>query len=612
VLDELLPEAENEAAVEDLVELLEERAARPIFLPYARPETLAELPFLTPHQIEALIHLRDSLGTRMQWEDIQRLAAIDSITLRRLRPFVRLGRPPTRPRWFVRGMARVSLSASDQESYPQAPYRFYVRNLVQRRQWQGGLLYEKDAGELWMQPSGMPQYLSAHVGFTSNRWRAVAGDYQARWGQGLILWQGFALARGREVTQFFRYMPPLRPHTSVNEFAYFRGAAVRHRPNRRWEWMLLASYRRLDARLDSTGDTPRIISFDEGGYHRTPTQLLRQRNSGMSAFGGRVQWNGRLMQLAFHGLGLHLDRIFSPNDRPDRAALPQAQTWLYGSGAWKLTWRKTFFFGEAAVQYPLGWGGTAGLLTHISDITTGILVRHYDAAFYPMLGQPWGISTAYAPESGLYYALSGRYGRWTAAFYADIGRPVFLRYLQPRPFARYDWMVQLSQRHPSGRFYLYFRQKNIPLTESHEGQPASLVGLPLHVLRMDYRSTAAPFFQWHGRIETRWVGDSTAEAAFLILQDLSRRFPPAFRLTWRTAWAAHPTYHTRIYAYEPNVRYAFSFSQFTRTAIRTALLAGWKKGPWHIEAKAGYSFFPADDKPEEHRWDAAIQILWRL
>ncbi len=612
VVEEVVPESDNEAHMEDLVELLEERAARPIFLPYAHAEKLYSLPFLTPYQIQQLLALRDSMGLRMQWADIQRLSSIDSITLLRLHPFIRLGRPPRPPRWDLQGILRNSLTSTDITSYPRTPLKTYFRCIARRRHWQGGILYEKDAGEAWRNPAGMPQYLSFHVGFQSERLRGIIGDYSVRWGQGLILWQGFAMARSQEAVRFFRYLPPLRPHTSVDEFHYFRGVALRRRLSEQWEGMIFVSHRKLDARLDSMQDAAFIAGFDEDGYHRTQTRLARWHNARMTALGAAAERRGRFTRWSCHGLALHFDRVLSPATRPDRSTIPAAQTWLYGSVSWKKSWQRAFIFGETAVQSPLGWGTTAGVLTRIADVSTGFLVRHYSRTFYPLLGQPWGISSSYAPENGLYYALSVVRGAWTASFYADVGRPLFLRYLQPRPLARYDWMIRLSHRRYGPHFYLFFRRKNIPQTASRAGESTTLTDLPLHTLRLDYRTPMGPSLQWHARAETRWLKDSLENASFVMLQDIRWTAAPHHKLTWRIAWATATSHDTRIYAYEPNVRYTFSFFQFTRPAIRTLLLWQWKRPSYTVESRAGYTFLTSDAGAENHRWDATIQLLWRL
>ncbi len=610
-IEELIEEVAEELPdddIADLVDLLEEEAAHPIYMPTARRERLERLPFLTPRQIDALLRLRDSLGNALQWEDLASAPELDSLTLRRLRPFVRF-RTVRRPVRRFHQLARYRFAASDLADSLRLPFRILFRGRFDEGAFSGGIVYEKDAGEPWGYRGFRPEYVSIHGMWRSPSMTVTVGDYDVRWGQGLVVWHGFAMSRSRDVMNFHRYLPPLRGHTSVNEQAFFRGAALRRWGSGGWEWTVLASHRRMDGAYDTLEGEPVLVRLIQSGYHRTPLEISRRANTPVTVMGAAVQHHGMRGTVGVHALTTAFATPFAPGV-PPQSAYPRGRRWWHGGVAWRRSWGATFSYGEVAVQHPWGWGGVGGVMTHIMDVTTGLMIRAYAPSYYPIFGRPPAAASSYAPERGVYYAVRWQTPwAWEVSGYVDVARALFLRPRHARPLQTADWLIQLRRGGRAARIRFFLRRKRIPETVSHTGALPTSSLASLYTAQGDAAFSSNEGLQWHVRTECRWLSDSEPPPAFLSFFGFRWQMPHRTSLTWRLAWSTVSSHLTRIYAYEHDVRYAFTFYQFTRPTWRSYLLLRKRWKGWQAEFKGGYALLSGPEGTTA-RWDLTLQLQW--
>jgi hypothetical protein len=120
----------------------------------------------------------------------------------------------------------------------------------------------------------------------------IAGDYQAQFGQGLILGSAFGIGKSAEaVTTIRRPTIGFMPYTSLYEAGYFRGAAVSYAINNRIiiHGMFSSRWRGGTLQSDSVFGVNTISSLNETGLHRTPSEIANRNTLQEKNLAGRNQ-----------------------------------------------------------------------------------------------------------------------------------------------------------------------------------------------------------------------------------------------------------------------------------------------------------------------------------
>jgi hypothetical protein len=125
-------------------------------------------------------------------------------------------------------------TTSEASRYHGSPDRMYMRFRTSRPgDFSLGFTAEKDAGEKIAWAPERKQYgagfLSFHAQVLNKKKikNLIIGDYQAQFGQGLVLGSAFGIGKNAEaVSTTRRANIGFMPYTSAYEAGYFRGAAV--------------------------------------------------------------------------------------------------------------------------------------------------------------------------------------------------------------------------------------------------------------------------------------------------------------------------------------------------------------------------------------------------
>src|SRR5690606_32455234 len=275
-----------------------------------------------------------------------------------------------------------------------------------------GFTAEKDAGEK-LQWNLSKKYCGAD--FTSihaqvlNKGKIknlVLGDYQAQFGQGLILGGNFGFGKGAEtITAVRRSNLGFTPYTSVNEIGYLRGAALTYqiRPAINISGFYSRTYRDASMASDST-DLSFVSAFQTTGFHRNESELSRRKTLGESQQGVVINYKKN-----FIDIGLIYHRL--AYDVPvNRTPQPYNQFTFSGdkltkSGAYINYSRYNFtFFAEAAKTIHGGFGMTSGLLGSLTpQLDVAFHYRNYQRHFQSLYSNAFGEGTVPRNERGLYW-----------------------------------------------------------------------------------------------------------------------------------------------------------------------------------------------------------------
>ncbi|MFT4595241.1 MAG: hypothetical protein ACI85G_001166, partial [Psychroserpens sp.] len=228
-------------------------------------------------------------------------------------------------------------------------------------------------------------------------------------------------------------------------------------------------------------------------------------------------------------------------------------------------------------------------------------------------------------ETGYYLGFNIQpFKGWFLNGFFDVFRFPWLRYQVNGTSIGYETVGQLIYR-PSRQFEVYFRfrQKNKQLTES-----ASFIDEPIRGVEDELRSyyrlnlsySLSKSVKLRSRVEySRYKrGDSEVEEGFMVYQDLIYKplsFPLSFNV--RLAYFDTESYNARIYAYESDVLYGYSFPAYYYRGMKAYLNIRYNisrnVSAWFRVANLFYSNRDnigsgLEQTPGNHRTDIKVQL----
>lgn len=318
VLQELAEEG-NELGAEQLVEHFRILHGRPVDINRATVEELEQLYLLTDFQIVSLMEYRERSGPVLSLTELQLINGFDEGTARLLAPFIEFGTATGRSagnggkgRWNIDTelLAKWSL-AEGKEEYIGPPFHSQLkfRSSAGEKSMGAagdklrvGFTLEKDAGEPVSGKGRLPlgDFFSWHlqakdisIGKKLEVSNVVVGDYSARFGQGLAVWNAFSMGSGTTLQSVYKRGAKVAPYSSSDENRFFRGGAVTLRRGAgiaSWfEATAFFSLKKVDARLSGN----RYTSLPSDGLHNTESLMETRKRLGETVYGANLSYRGR-------------------------------------------------------------------------------------------------------------------------------------------------------------------------------------------------------------------------------------------------------------------------------------------------------------------------------
>ncbi len=431
--------ADDDNLWEEEVDRLEQMASRPLQLNRASREELLELPFLSGAQVDSLLSYRSAKHGFLALGELQLVRGMDYFPRRWLTLFVRCDsalveeRAWSRPRTLkerlnagtheVATLAEVPFYQREGYKTPETPtannyftgnsLRHLIRyRFAQKKELMWGVTFEKDAGEPIGKRGFYPyDYISGYVYAKpkGRNWSIVLGDYEVRKGRGLLF--GRAVFGGAQ--QFYtaqRYAGlTFRPHTSVAESGFFRGAAAQWIVNG-FTLSAFASARKLDGRMEN--DTVRTILTT--GLHRTVNEVLRRRNVLCLTGGLGVEWQKKWFACGVSAYAAHYNHTVWPEERfynkyyfRGTYAGGMSGTYSYKRKLFSVQGEVAFDKdGHFATEHVVG-------LSRYGKWTANLQVRHYDARYVSVYGNALQQASRVSNEEGVLLGGTYRFSRQT-------------------------------------------------------------------------------------------------------------------------------------------------------------------------------------------------------
>ncbi len=626
IIEELIGELVEELTVMEmpgidpgmLYEELLYYARYPIDINTAFAEELENLPFINELQIANLAEYRRAYGDLVTVHELLYIEGFSQDDIRKILPFITVGETidsydltPTRVlrhgrhQYFLRfqqilqeqrGYSAITdsaLAASPNSRYLGSPLKIYNRyQFSYRNQVQAGLVAEKDAGEEFLKgsnPYGF-DYHTFHLQVSDiRRLKTLAlGDFQAGFGQGLVLWSGLSLGKSSNTLGIRKNARGIQKYSSTDENMFMRGAGATYRFTESTEVSLFASRKKIDAGVSVTDDDGTILevsSLRNTGLHATPSQNAGKNVLGETIIGGNMTYNHRVFKIGATAVALEYDAVLNPPERIYNQYDFRGSRNVNGGIDYQFSLGRVRLFGEGAISSSGGTALLSGAMSNLSSkISVSAVYRNYSRDYHAYFSGGLRENTRTANEKGFYMGtLFHPVRRFRISAYVDLYSFPWLRYGAWAPSSGVEYFLQGDFNHsPNLHMYLSFRHKTKPVNApAGETAVRQLYDAGTTRLRYHISYSASSTLELRNRVELSQFKreDISPERGYLLYQDIL--YKPAFlplSFAFRYALFETGSYNARIYAYENDVLYAFSIPAYFDKGFRTYLLAQYTAG----------------------------------
>lgn len=608
-----------------LYETLNTLLQKPLNLNQATDYQLENLGLLSDLQINSLLNYRAERGNLLAIYELQAVPNFDLLTIYRILPFVTVNRSlddlnesfaailaKSQKNLYLRWSRNIEVPKGFRAKTEEIPpaYRgdlnkYYLRFAqTYENRISFGITLEKDPGEDFFRNSN-PQgfdFMSAHFMYKKvNKTieRLVLGDFNAKFGQGLILNTGFSPGKNVFVNATRRSGAPLNRFTSVSEQIYFRGAGATLKLNKKWAWTNFISLRKRDGNVIQTDTSTvdltiqNLNSLRLSGLHRTDREIEAENSLQQLSVGSSLKYKVAKGNIAANVLYTQFDQAIGKRDKPYNDYFFKGKRLLNASLDYTYFYRNFIFFGETAWSDNNQFATVNGITATLSSkIAFSIHSRFLPRDFQSLFGQTFTETVGTTNENGLYIGLSFNPTReWRFAFYADTWKHPWLRFRADAPSRGKEYYARLTfNKRRDMEAYIHYKYES--KQESYRLDYTNLDEL-LFKNKSNFR------FQLHKQVTKRLTLRSRLEwsifdiekatnpdgllfydGAFRPQSDIKSNGFMAFQdiiykpvniplsLTTRFAIFEVDRYDARIYAYENDVTYQFSIPAYYNKGTR--------------------------------------------
>lgn len=411
----------SEQGGEDLanafIEHFEYLSASPLKINYADRNDFEKLIVLTNFQIESLIEYRKSSGNILSAAELSLVNGFDETLVCMLLPYLDFttdlsgessvfgGGEYKKFRHNLLLKSYIERGADNEIGEPvymQLRYKCLYKN-----RYQLGILLENDAGEKIIGSSGIPfgDFISLHMAakdISFKGWKIrnlVIGDYSARFGQGLVMWNSFNMQGNSSVGGLFKSADAISPYTSSTEYGYLRGfAATISKPiGRRVDCIDLSLFWSYNG-VDATVKNGKYTSLSANGLHNTESLLKRKMAIREMVWGASLRMQSHRVSFGINWVSYGFDtyngiKILDYNRF-------QQYYGVHGNISADFYWlvRNYRVFGEVAMDYGGNIAILAGFIGRNGEWDLGGIARYYSKGYI-------------APHSGGYSSSGGCYNQ---------------------------------------------------------------------------------------------------------------------------------------------------------------------------------------------------------
>lgn len=523
----------QQAALE--TEILLEMLQQPLRLNRAEVDDLMSIPGVTPAMADAIVKYRNEVKPFESLGELLFVKGIGRKTLLEISPFLSVDRSfrgTTRffmnPRYWLHGLrtevlshARMTLQPQDGSLRPDSaggylgsPMQLYQRIYTTSNHLSLNITQEKDAGEPL---TGLHDvdYRSWHVAMKETGTLAilVAGDFTAKYGQGLLLSPGGTMGKSAVLQRRpGRGDPVIRPWKSAREGGAFRGVAFA--AGRILQVSGFFSRRSHTAGMNADSTFRKPI---QTGYHRTFSERARKNQLMQTVAGTHIRYRDAVFEAGITGLYAAYGASVTAGTSGPPVFQRKGRTYSAASADIRLRLREWTLYGETGLSDDLHVSGLAGAGYQNNQIRWAVIYRSYAPKEVSLFSGSFAESGSVANERGLYMALqlTSMNGTIWEVTMDQVQFP-HARYRNSRPSASWEAGLKLIAE-PMSQVTL---TANLRFKESGVDVPAKdILG---RVVRLPGTRN-----RWSFRAQLEWISDSgirlrtRAERVFSTVQEFS-------------------------------------------------------------------------------------------
>lgn len=576
-------------------------------------DDLSNLGFLTLTQIQEIIQHREILGNYISIYELKTIESLDEETLEVLKELVFVPDYETEKiaqllknsiseenHYLVVKSERIletkkgySQSASTSSKYLGGPYTHVIRYRLQNTNKIAiGLTAEKDAGEKFewnyqKQKYGF-DYVTGYVQLKNRKYykNLILGNFSMNAGQGLVYANGLNISKSAETVLYVkRNQKGLMPYNSLLESGYFKGIGITF-GTKNWELSTLASLRHTDSKLltdslknDVFNESESFInSIYTTGYHRTAKEMATKNTLFQLDLGYNVRYNKNGFSV---GQTTSYTHYLNPNN--GHTVYIQPNKTVYNSNTFNgakngvssldfnYQHQNINFFGEIAQQHNNSRALILGNQTALGQkLDLAIVYRNYSPKFNSFYSNAFGEYFSNNDEQGVYMGTKFcPHKKWIFTGYYDVFKNKQLKYNQYSPSLGKEMLVSATFKyHKKIQFYFQYRQehkfKNSDLNIENTYKTLETVrGIGLFTFKYDLEKNIS----FQTKLYHNTYKQIKTYQGVVLAQDISYK-NTKYSISGRVATFDTDNYDTRIYLYERDVQYAFSFPSYYGKGLR--------------------------------------------
>ncbi len=622
---------------EEAFEVLTELENHPINLNSATREQLEQIPLLSPQQVSDIL---EYVYRNRAMQSLNELALVESIDfeLRHLlRHFVCVhpvvaDSPPLQLDTILRhGDSQLTVSGTvpfytrqgiRSGGYLGDRYTHTVRyQYAYRDRVKVGFTGAQDAGEPFFANRNTMGYDHYAYYLQLNQLGAVErlclGMYQVQMGQGLIMNGAFSLGKTLSLQGGSRAAATIRSVASRSPASYLQGAAVSVRLSSHWRATAFASCRPLDATLNSDGTVRTILT---SSYHRTTLELEKKNNTVRWDAGGSIGWHDDVFHLNVNGVYSYFDRPLNPSRQSLYQRYQATGNGLANASVdYGYVGNNLSLAGETAINAD----GYLALLHRAAwhpstAVTLSAIHRFYDHRYTALHARSFAEGGKVQNEHGIYVGMEWRpVWQFLLTAYADYAHFHWARYRASRSSDAFDAKVACKWNTDGWTLDGYYRMH---IKQRDNADKTILANHVTQRLRLRFNRQCTPSLSWQTQADGVSVRFQRQYWGYMASQQLTWKTAP-FRLSGRIAYFHTDNYESRLYQYEPSLRYEFYLPAFYGEGIRYSILTtATLAARLALTAKLGITNY--FDRPtissglqEIHhssQTDLQVQLIWKF
>ena len=630
LIEDIAGSTDGEVDYTSLYEDLNIFLNNPLNLNTASREDLEKLHVLNDFQIKSLLDYIKKTGGMLSIYELQLVFGFTMKEVFQILPFVTISETITDDSFkfknalkygnhqvFLRGQEvleeQVGFSSISDSVLLEKPnsrylgssYKLYTKykfNYKNKIYW--GFTAEKDPGEEFFSGNNKNgfDYYSAH--FQINNIGVIKtltlGDFQAKFGQGLVLWSDMGLGKTPYVLNIRKKAQGLKKYSSTNENVFMRGAGTTV-SIKNFDVSTFYSNKKIDANIQDSidNDIASVSSFQNTGYHSIPSEIADKDAISEQMIGGNISYNHSRFKVGVTGVNYKYSSDLLKDTTPVNQFKFQGNENSNISFDYQFRFMDFSFFGEEAISTNGGKAFLNGMLVSLApQISLSAMHRYYDKKYQANYANAFSEASGNNNESGLYFGLELHpIKHWQITAYIDNYKFPWIKTGVDAPSNGYEWFVQTDYT-PKRNLSMYLRLKNEDKLVNKNTNTGidELISQKIFKIRYHISYRINEQLSLKNRIETSKFqeGSGKYDYGYLIYQDIFYDFANApLLLNMRFAVFDTDSYDSRIYTYENDILYAFSipayYSKGTRIYFNIRYTIGKFMDIWLRYAQTYYS-----------------------